>query len=59
MESLQKLNEANCGFTVRSDDINGFSNLINYCNDLSNDELNQLGKMERILHSKSFNLKIS
>lgn len=56
-ESAEIINEANCGFTVRSDDINGFSNLINYCNDLSNDELNQLGKNGKNYALKEFQFK--
>ena len=51
-ESSEIINEANCGFAVGPNDIQGFSKIINRCIALSDDELNELGN-----NGKNFALK--
>lgn len=59
-ESSAVINEANCGFTCNSGDVNGFSILIDQCLTYSNENLRSIGKngKEYALRNFDFNSTI-
>jgi len=58
-ESSAVINDAKCGFTVPSGDVNGFSKLIDRCCFYSDDELNSIGANGKEYAFKNFNYDLT
>ena len=56
-ETARVIDDANCGFTVPSGDIDAFSSLIKRCIKQSNEERKKIGENGRVYSLREFNCK--
>ena len=56
-EAARVIEEANCGYTVPSGDINAFSEMINNCFQISGHEVQQLGLNGRNFSKKEYDVR--